>query len=245
MNSHSDHTTDEESDRDSDTNGQKAKKYKRSLSGRHIIMTEPGAPAAASSAQEEISTIGSDTSKDIAALSSKVNILSRQMLETNQKNAALKSIVVKMSKSMETMYNGYTDLQKRSMGNNIQISNIKEREYNRHGLIQICRQSLIDIGVHPDKVDIERAHRTGPYTNDRPRLVIARMNRQDDVEHILEVTKPPRDARYDPRAIRVTPQIPNTPEQGLRPSWYCKPSRARFRSIRQRGQSLQLRPRTR
>jgi hypothetical protein len=58
-------------------------------------------------------------------------------------------------------------------------------------------------------VDIERAHRMGPKRDKGSRIIVARLSRQDDVDYILEKTRPPKGTVFNKLAIRVTPQLPN------------------------------------
>jgi hypothetical protein len=146
--------------------------------------------------------------KEISNVSSRMNIVDRQLIDYDQKYSALASTVIRLSKSYNTMYSTVMDLQKRSMSNNVLLSNISD--YSHGSLIESCRQKLIEMGVDPEKTDIERAHRTGPSLNHKPRQVVARLHRQDHAQHILEVTKSLRNEPYNPYATMVTPQIPTS-----------------------------------
>ena len=195
---------------DQDSEASHSSKKKRSLSGRPVRMAQEVQHLDSSDPDAfwPVETYAKDISKDISSLSSRINIIDRQMIDSDQKYSALTSSVIKLTKSYQTMYSSMIDLQRRSMGNNILLSNIGER--NSDNLIEACRQKLVEMGVNPARTDIERAHRTGPSINHRPRQVVARLLRQDDAHHILEATKPPRGAPYNPQQVRVTPQIPTS-----------------------------------
>jgi hypothetical protein len=196
------------SDKDSETDQtlKQATKKKRTRSGRAIGMAQGGSDT--SSTQGNMAQHMNEYVGEIGNISSRINIIDRQMVDNDQKYGALTSAVIKLSKSYETLYGAYTDLQKRSMGNNILISNIDE--YHNENLVDACKDRLARMGVDYERVDIERAHRTGPSLNRKPRQVVARLLRQDHVQHVLQTTKPNRNVPYDPFAVRVTPQIPNS-----------------------------------
>jgi hypothetical protein len=85
-------------------------KKKRTLSGRPV-----GVAAAADVAWMDNRQISAN---DVSGLCSEVNILQRQNIENEQKIEALTSVTIKLAKTMETMYDSYTDIQRRSMANN-------------------------------------------------------------------------------------------------------------------------------
>ena len=93
------------------------------------------------------------------------DIRDRQLIDSDLKYSALTSSVIKLAKSYRTMYSSMVDLHRRSMANNVNLSNIGE--HNSENLVEACRQKLVEMGVDPATTDIERAHRTGPSINRR------------------------------------------------------------------------------
>jgi hypothetical protein len=114
------------------------------------------------------------------------------------------AIVTKQAQMIETLHNKLVDLQRITMKNNIIMHNVPEEDDERP--VDIVGQLLLNkTGV---RVDIERAHRMGAKREKGHRPLIARINRQDEVDTILLRTKPAKGANFDKKAIRVTPQIP-------------------------------------
>jgi hypothetical protein len=152
-------------------------------------------------------TGASKRDQDLSGLCSEVNLLQRQNTENEQKIESLTTVAIKMAKTVDTLYDSYTDLQRRSMGNNLVLYNLEETF--QADLISQCKKKLAEHGANPACLDIERAHRTGHFSG-APRQVIARFNRQEHVTHILEHVRPPPGNRFDPTAIRVSTQVPTS-----------------------------------
>jgi hypothetical protein len=121
-------------------------KKKRTLSGRPVGMAADAAGGYTMQLSEQ----------EISGLCSEVNMLQRQNIENEQKIESLTSVTIKLAKTMDTMYESYTDIQRRSMGNNLLLINLEETYED--DLIAQCKRKLLQYGVNPACLDIERAH---------------------------------------------------------------------------------------
>ncbi len=117
----------------------------------------------------------------------------------------LKAIVVKQSSEIEVLKHGFTELQTRSMQNNVLFHNVPESkdEQCETKLLSILREKSFN-----GNVGIEKIHRLGQYdTNAKfARPLVARLSSQKQVAALIKFgsTLPKQD-----KQLRITPQYPS------------------------------------
>ena len=146
-----------------------------------------------------------DLRREVWGIETDISLLNDHQGDANSKITLLTSIVTKQAQMLANMHNKLVDLQRISMKNNVILHNVPERD--DENACDLVRQLLSNkTGI---QVDLERAHRMGAPREQGHRPLIARFNRQDQVDAVLLRTKPEKGKPFDKRAIRVTPQIPN------------------------------------
>ena len=144
-----------------------------------------------------------EVNQDLARVEEAQGDLGEQLL-------LLTSIVNKQQQSIELLRKKCLDNERASMRYNILIHNMPENKNE-----DIARETfrlLRTRGVPGNLIDFERVHRIGARReqgpDSQPRLVVARLARQDLADRILEITKPPKGTPFDKKAIRIVPHYP-------------------------------------
>jgi hypothetical protein len=102
----------------------------------------------------------------------------------------LTSVTVKQAKQIDILQNNVTDLQKRSMSNNVLIHNVAETK--DEDATKLAYGIISKTGVQQEAIQIERAHRLGAKRPRGPRPIVCRISRQDYAYKIIESSKAQR-----------------------------------------------------
>jgi hypothetical protein len=141
-------------------------------------------------------------------LSSQVQTLSLDATGMAKQIELLTNVIIKQDKVIDNLQNGFIDMQKRSMQNNIVIHNAKER--NDENCKQVAVNAINAKGIKA-QYEIERAHRTGMKRKpgENPRPLIVRLTRQDHAYNVIQAARPDKGKRPNKGDIKITPQNPD------------------------------------
>jgi hypothetical protein len=152
--------------------------------------------------QQDINTIREETATTQADL----NIVEGSQGDSEKQMNFLTAMFVKQAKVIDSLQSTVTDLQRRSMSNNVLLHNVPEKR--DEDILYLIQQTLVAQGAALGLIDVERAHRMGPLRERGHRTIVARIARQDQVQILLAATRKDR-GNYDRYAIRVMPQTPD------------------------------------
>jgi hypothetical protein len=142
---------------------------------------------------------------DTSNLRNQVERLKAKNRDQDTKYDLLVNTTIKKDKTINIMAGRILDLERRGMNSNIKVLNLPERP--QENVKALLSDYLKGVNVDESCIDIDIAHRNGPKDKNtkRARPIIAKLNRREQVNTIIEQTKTDS---FDKDAIRVTRQVP-------------------------------------
>jgi hypothetical protein len=159
----------------------------QALHGQHSGSMQNGGTTLSRASKNFENTLN-EIQYEMADIATEVALIEESHGDSNAQITLLTSIVIKQAKAIDHLKDTCVGLQMRSMKSNILIHNLPETP--NENCIRACGQALTDLGIDQTKIDIEIAHRLGQPRRNGQRPMVARFNRHDHVQHILQITRP-------------------------------------------------------